>query len=61
MIGTIALWSGAGANLLVAGPDRTVALQPVSVQRQTGVNIAAGVSSIELRPAIAPAPRKAQR
>jgi Protein of unknown function (DUF992) len=52
--------AGAGANLLVGGSDRTVALQPVSVQAQTGMNIAAGVSTMELRPATAPARRKAQ-
>jgi Protein of unknown function (DUF992) len=43
--------AGVGANVLVGGSDRTVALQPVSVQAQTGVNIAAGVSTMELRPA----------
>jgi hypothetical protein len=53
--------AGVGANLLIGGSDRTVALQPLSVQGQTGVNVTAGVSSIELRPATAPAPRKAQR
>jgi hypothetical protein len=53
--------AGVGANLLVGGSDRTVALQPVSVQAQTGVNIAAGVANMELRPAAtAPARRRAQ-
>jgi Protein of unknown function (DUF992) len=52
--------AGVGANVLVGGSDRTVALQPVSVQAQTGVNIAAGVSSMELRPVAAPARRRAQ-
>lgn len=52
--------AGVGANLLIGGSDRTVALQPLSVQGQTGVNITAGVSSMELRPATAPARRKAQ-
>jgi hypothetical protein len=52
--------AGASANVLVGGPDRTVALQPVSVQAQTGVNIAAGVSRMDLRPATAPARRRAQ-
>jgi hypothetical protein len=49
--------AGASANILVGGSDRAVALQPVSVQAQTGVNIAAGVSRMELRPATAPARR----
>ncbi|MCK1638835.1 DUF992 domain-containing protein [Bradyrhizobium sp. 157] len=54
--------AGASANVLVGGPDRRVIMQPASVQGQTGVNIAAGVSTMELRPAAAPAParRKAQ-
>ncbi|WP_024513352.1 DUF992 domain-containing protein [Bradyrhizobium sp. ARR65] len=52
--------AGASANVLVGGSDRTVALQPLSVQGQTGVNIAAGVSTMELRPAAAPARRTAQ-
>jgi hypothetical protein len=52
--------AGAGVNVLVGGSDRTVTLQPVSVQAQTGMNIAAGVSTMELRPAIPPARRKAQ-
>jgi Protein of unknown function (DUF992) len=52
--------AGASANVLVGGSDRTVVLQPVSAQVQTGVNIAAGVSRMELRPATAPARRPAQ-
>jgi Protein of unknown function (DUF992) len=52
--------AGVGANVLVGGSDRTVALQPVSVQGQRGVNVAAGVSSMELRPVTAPARRSAQ-
>jgi len=40
-----------GANLLVGGSDRTVTLQPVSVQSQDGLNLAVGVAGIDLRPA----------
>jgi len=40
--------AGLGANVLVGGSNRSVALQPVSVQGQVGLNIAAGVSSLEL-------------
>jgi hypothetical protein len=40
---------GLGANVLVGGSNRTVALQPLSVTGQTGLNIAAGVASLELR------------
>lgn len=42
--------AGLGANVLVGGSDRTVALQPVSVQGQAGLNVAAGVAELELRP-----------
>jgi Protein of unknown function (DUF992) len=43
--------AGVGANVLVGGSDRTVTLQPVSVQAQTGLNVAAGVAGLTLRPA----------
>jgi hypothetical protein len=43
------LYVGAGANVLVGGSDGTIALQPLSVQGQIGVNIAAGVAGLELR------------
>jgi Protein of unknown function (DUF992) len=39
---------GIGANILVGGSYRTVELQPLSVQQQTGINVAAGVAEIEL-------------
>jgi hypothetical protein len=42
--------AGLGANVLVGGSNRTVALQPVSVQGQAGLNVAAGVADLELRP-----------
>jgi hypothetical protein len=41
--------AGVGANVLVGGSNRTVELQPVSVQGQTGLNLAAGVAGIDLR------------
>jgi len=41
--------AGVGANVLVGGSNRTVQLQPVSVQGQTGLNVAAGVAGIDLR------------
>ena len=41
---------GLGANGLFGGSDRQIGLQPISVQTQTGLNIAAGVASMELRP-----------
>lgn len=42
---------GLGANALVGGSNNTFALQPVSAQAQTGLNIAAGIAGLELRPA----------
>ena len=41
--------AGLGANVLVGGSDRTVSLQPVSVQGQSGLNLAVGVSGLQLR------------
>src|SRR6202140_2908515 len=41
---------GGGGNFLVGGPQNAYALQPVSVQGQTGLNVAAGVAHIELDP-----------
>jgi len=43
--------AGVGANVLVGGSNRTVTLQPVSVQGQAGLNVAAGVAGLELHPA----------
>jgi hypothetical protein len=42
---------GVGANALVGGSNNTIALQPVSLQGQTGLGVAAGVAGLELRPA----------
>ncbi|MCF3935231.1 DUF992 domain-containing protein [Acuticoccus sp. M5D2P5] len=39
---------GVGANVLVGGFDRSISLQPVSVQGQVGANIAAGVAEMSL-------------
>jgi hypothetical protein len=41
---------GGGGNFLVGGPGNAYALQPVSVQGQTGLNVAAGIAGIELEP-----------
>ena len=40
---------GLGANVLVGGFNKGINLQPVSVQAQSGLNIAAGVASLSLR------------
>ena len=41
--------AGVGANALIGGFNSTITLQPLSVQAQTGLNIAAGVANLELR------------
>jgi hypothetical protein len=41
--------AGLGANVLVGGNDRSVALQPLSIQGQVGLNIAAGIAEIALQ------------
>lgn len=41
---------GFGGNFLVGGPANSYALQPISVQGQTGLNVAAGIADIELEP-----------
>ncbi len=40
---------GLGANVLVGGSRDTVALQPLSVQAQTGANLALGVGNLTLQ------------
>jgi hypothetical protein len=42
--------AGLGANALVGGTGRAFSLQPLAVQGQTGVNVAAGVTTLTLRP-----------
>lgn len=40
---------GAGANVLVGGSKRNISLQPLSLDVQTGLNIAAGAAKLTLR------------
>jgi hypothetical protein len=40
---------GVGANALVGGSEHGVALQPLSVQGQQGLNVAVGISELQLR------------
>lgn len=42
---------GGGANVLIGGSQDTISLQPVSVQGQTGLNLALGVTEFQLRAA----------
>ena len=44
--------AGVGANVLVGGSNRTIALQPVSVEGSVGANVIGGLSSLKLRSAI---------
>jgi hypothetical protein len=41
---------GLGANVLVGGSNDSIALQPVSIEGVTGLNVAAGFGQITLRP-----------
>jgi hypothetical protein len=43
--------AGVGANALIGGSDRTITLQPLSVQGQTGLNLAVGVGGLTLNKA----------
>jgi hypothetical protein len=49
--GEATVGAGLGANVLVGGSNHTISLQPVSVQAQLGLNLAVGVSGLDLRPA----------
>lgn len=40
---------GGGGNILLGGNNRAFALQPLSTQAQTGLNVSAGLSGFELR------------
>ena len=40
--------AGVGANALVGGSNRSVALQPLSVQGQVGLNAAGGIGALDL-------------
>ena len=41
--------AGVGANALIGGSNNSVALQPLSVQGQVGLNAAAGIGALTLR------------
>lgn len=44
-----AIGIGGGAKVLVGGSNNTIALQPVSIQGQTGLNLAVGVAELSIR------------
>lgn len=41
--------AGLGANVLIGGFRKGINLQPLSVQAQTGLNVAAGIGSLSLK------------
>jgi hypothetical protein len=47
--GDIALGVGVGANALVGGSNRSVVLQPLSLEASVGVNLALGVAGLRLQ------------
>ena len=48
--GSVAIGVGVGGNVLVGGSSNSIALQPLSVQGEVGLSVAAGLESLELRP-----------
>jgi len=46
--GNFALGPGLGANVLIGGSRRSIALQPLSIERSIGLNLAAGVTNLTL-------------
>jgi len=42
---------GAGANALIGGFNKSITLQPLSLEGSKGLNVAAGIGSINLTPA----------
>ena len=42
---------GLGANVLVGGLEKSIALQPLSFEGNQGLNVAAGIGAINLKPA----------
>lgn len=54
--GDVSVGGGVGANVLVGGSARSIALQPLSVSADSGLNIAAGVGDLVLIPARGPHP-----
>jgi hypothetical protein len=48
--GSASVGVGIGGNVLIGGSNNSIALQPLSVQGQVGLAVAAGLESLELRP-----------
>jgi hypothetical protein len=48
--GSASIGVGVGGNVLIGGSANSIALQPLSVQGQVGLSVAAGLAALELRP-----------
>jgi Protein of unknown function (DUF992) len=48
---TAAVGVGVGANVLVGGSNKSITLQPVSIEGATGLNVAAGIGALTLKAA----------
>jgi hypothetical protein len=48
--GNVAFGPGLGANVLIGGSRRTIALQPLSIERSIGLNLAVGITNLTLGP-----------
>jgi Protein of unknown function (DUF992) len=44
----VAVGPGLGANVLIGGSRRSIVLQPLSIERSIGLNVAAGVTNLTL-------------
>lgn len=52
-VGAEAAWAvGLGANVLLGGSEKGYALQPLNIEGVSGLNVAAGVVEVVLRPAM---------
>ena len=49
--GSATVGVGAGANALIGGLNKSIALQPLSLEGSKGLNVAAGIGSITLKAA----------
>jgi uncharacterized protein DUF992 len=47
--GSASIGVGLGANVLVGGSKNSIALQPVSIEGNTGLNVAGGIGALTLR------------
>lgn len=47
--GSATVGVGAGANVLIGGFRRSITLQPVSIEGNSGLNVAAGIAALTLR------------